>query len=345
VTYSDNQDPYDRCFTQAARDWDLERLYPDLADIEGRPELRPFDKAALRGLLLVCGPTAIAACIGWTPRAVSVELSKRLYRFIEQLTGHEENSIKYQLVHEWLRKAGYMLPKPPFGDTGRITDPDRFFDREELLRQIFEALHQGSSISLVGESQIGKSSILSMICQLGPERLQLPLDRFIDLDMQYIRNEGDFFEALCCELALDETYRGYRLLRALAGRSYILCLDEIERMINQEAFTNDLRTELRGLADGADSRFTLVIASRSSLDELFPDSPLQTSPLSGICRQLDVLPFSEEDTREFLTQRLAGTDVSFTDQEMTDLFAQTNGHPGYLQRSADILWRHRGESS
>ncbi len=48
-------------------------------------------------------------------------------------------------------------PSNPFGDAGRITDPARFFDREELLRQVFEELGKGNSISLVGDSQSGKS--------------------------------------------------------------------------------------------------------------------------------------------------------------------------------------------
>ena len=237
-----------------------------------------------------------------------------------------------------------MTP-PPFGDRGRITDPKRFFNREELLRQLFEELGQGSSISLVGEAQVGKSSILSMICRLGPERLQLPSDRFIDLDMQWIGSEEVFFEALCCELGLDEPCRGYRLLRALAGKRYILCLDEIEKMVNREAFSSDIRTELRGLSDGADRPLTLAIASRLSLDELFRDSPLQTSPLSGICRQLDVLPFSEQDTHQFLTERLEGTGVSFTEQQIADLFQETQGHPAYLQSAAAKLYRRLTQQS
>jgi len=48
------------------------------------------------------------------------------------------------------------LPNP-FGDMGRIETPDRFFDRQDLLRRIFEELQKGSNISLVGESQVGKS--------------------------------------------------------------------------------------------------------------------------------------------------------------------------------------------
>jgi hypothetical protein len=42
-------------------------------------------------------------------------------------------------------------PAPnPFGRRGRIDDPAEFFDREDLLRQIFAELGKGSSLALVG---------------------------------------------------------------------------------------------------------------------------------------------------------------------------------------------------
>ncbi|MEC4818246.1 MAG: effector-associated domain EAD1-containing protein [Scytonema sp. PMC 1069.18] len=44
-----------------------------------------------------------------------------------------------------------QIVENPFGCRGRITDPKKFFNREELLRQVFEELRKGSSISLVGE--------------------------------------------------------------------------------------------------------------------------------------------------------------------------------------------------
>ncbi|RCJ30609.1 hypothetical protein A6770_21220 [Nostoc minutum NIES-26] len=178
-----------------------------------------------------------------------------------------------------------MLPKEnPFGLRGRITDPTKFFNREELIRQIFEELSKGSNLSLVGETQIGKSSILSMICQWGAERLQLPSEAFIYIDMQIIHNELEFFEALCEKLKIDNC-RGYKLARNLRGKRHILCIDEIEKMTCKESFTWNLRSELRGLAGDSDSPLSLVIASRSPLKDLFDDCSNETSPLAGICNQ------------------------------------------------------------
>jgi hypothetical protein len=225
----------------------------------------------------------------------------------------------------------------PFGDVGRIADLDHFFDREELLRQIFEELGKGVNLSLVGESQIGKSSLLSMVCAWGPERTSLPPETFIYLNLELVKNEKEFYDALCDALRI-EPCRDYALTRALRGKRYVLCLDEFEKMA-WKGFTKDLRSHLRGLADGADMPLKLVVASRTPLARLFPDSPEMDSPLAGICHQLDVGPFTPEAARAFLAHRLCGTGVTFGESEIAALLRETGGHPGRLQHAAADLYR------
>ena len=229
----------------------------------------------------------------------------------------------------------------PFGDRGCIREPRRFFGREDLLRRIFGELRKGSSLSLVGESQVGKSSILAMVRYWGPKALNLSPDQIIGVDMQMIHNEDDFFEALCERLHLAETLRGFRLERALRGKRFIVCLDEIEKMVNQQHFTGQERAELRGLADGADTPLTLLIASRSRLDVLFDDDPTRTSPLHGLCgAPLTVPYFTWEETQRFLSQRLQRNIIPFSPGHMQTLYQQTQGHPAQLQAAAADLYRH-----
>jgi len=158
--------------------------------------------------------------------------------------------------------------------------------------------------------------------------------------MQVVSNEDEFFEALAEQLHLSEPLRGFRLARALRDKRYIVCLDEIEKMVNRQHFTGDERSQLRGLADGPDTPLTLVIASRSSLDTLFNDDPTQTSPLSGLCGPpLRVEPFSLSTTLAFLSQRLQGHGIQFSPEQMQTLYAQTQGHPAKLQAAAADLYR------
>lgn len=232
----------------------------------------------------------------------------------------------------------------PFGDTGRIVDPGRFYDREELLRQVFEELAKGGNVSLVGESQVGKSSLLAMVCALGPERLGLPAAALAYLSLQEVESADEFYDALCDRLQIAPC-RGYQLTRALQGRRYVLCLDEVEVMAQeQDAFFNvRVRRHLRGLADGPAAPLRLVIASRSPLARLFPDSPELDSPLAGICVSLAVEPFSEEVARAFLAERLQGTGVTFGEDEVRRLLTASGGHPARLQRAAAELYRRLAE--
>lgn len=232
---------------------------------------------------------------------------------------------------------GDTLVQDPFGDRGRITNPDRFFDREEILRQVFEGLSQGASQSLVGESQVGKSSLLFMIYLKGSDRF--PNYQFVFIDMQCIQNEDEFFRALCHELGLETPCRGFELHRKLRGKRYILCLDEIERMVNSDDFSGKERTELRGLSEGMRSPITLVCASRSPLSVLFPDSPETTSPLAGIFQQLTVSPFSPDIARAFLRHRLKKTHKNFTPAQVDTLVEKSGGHPALLQQYAAELYR------
>ena len=114
-----------------------------------------------------------------------------------------------------------------------------------------------------------------------------------------------------CEALKIKPCRGNKFARALDGKRYILCIDEIDIMTNEADFSGKERTQLCGLADGADMPLTLVIASQKPLKDLFPDSPYGTSPLTGICQQIDVKPFPGDEVRRFLEYRLAGYGCEF----------------------------------
>lgn len=65
-------------FPEAAPNWDLNRLYADLQTVSGK-EIKPFEKACLRGLLCRYRPGQLAFKLTWTSGALRVELNKGLY--------------------------------------------------------------------------------------------------------------------------------------------------------------------------------------------------------------------------------------------------------------------------
>lgn len=227
----------------------------------------------------------------------------------------------------------------PFSDNGKITNPARFFDHEPSLRQLFEELSKGCNISLVGEPEIGKSSLLYMIYLLGKEHLKPCPDGFIYLDLQNIHDENYLFEEICYEVGVP-LERKDRLARELRGKRFILCLDEIQVLTDEECFPPRVRSKLRGLSDGGDAPFKLVAASRSPFSQLFPHSD-KRSPLD--IPPTRVLPFSRKEAEEFLKSRLKPTGIKFSPDEIDTIINLSEGHPAKLQRAAAELFdQYRG---
>lgn len=224
----------------------------------------------------------------------------------------------------------------PFGHTGRITNPDDFFNRETLLNQIFDALSQGDNLSLVGEPQVGKSSLLAMICALGPQRITLPPDTFAYINVQRAENEDAFYELLCEKLGI-ESSRGTTLMRAVRNTHHVLCLDELEGL-PWGGLSQQTRHMLATLAHAVEPPLHLVIASTRPLDELFPDDPPDTS-LATLCRQFHIERFGQETARAFLARCLNGTGVVFANEDIEVLLHESEGNPGRLQQAAATMYR------
>jgi hypothetical protein len=222
--------------------------------------------------------------------------------------------------------------------TGRIIDPSRVFDREREIRHIVEFVQAGSSVALIGPATVGKSSLLTKLLTTLPEQLGSPWETAY-LDMQPIFNEEEFFTALCDVLGVD-TCRGYPLHRALRGRRILLALDEVDKMA-WEGFSRGLRAELRGLAGDATAPLKLLMAARVPLDQLFRDSEGATSPLHNICVQVNVERWDEDTADAFLRHRMRGAGVTFTEEEMNRIIAQSSGHPGQLTLAAYRLFARK----
>ncbi|MFN7716679.1 MAG: hypothetical protein ACK5QS_14545, partial [Pseudanabaenaceae cyanobacterium] len=109
---SNDPDHFEQFFAEAAQQWDLARLYRDLETADGK-ELKPFERACLRGLLCRYRPGQIAFKLSWTSGALRVEINKGLYRMIEAITDNAPNTLRWEKVPEWLDEAGYRLQRVP----------------------------------------------------------------------------------------------------------------------------------------------------------------------------------------------------------------------------------------
>jgi hypothetical protein len=233
----------------------------------------------------------------------------------------------------------------PFIPTiGRVKNAENFFGRERESKQIFELLNNYSSVAIIGEPAIGKSSLLYAVCQKSENLLQLPRQT-VFLDMNLIHNQEDFYFAICEKIGIPDS-KGYRFTRNLENKKILLFLDNVGKL-NAEGFTKDVRDHLRGLAEGENACLKLVVAANEPLKTLFNDSQSNgnTSPLEDICQQIDILPWNETIIRNFITKRLKPTTIDFTEADIQQLIQESGGHPQKLTQLCYNLYKKYSESN
>lgn len=103
-------------FAEAGTNWDLQKLYKDLAVAKRefaphmRRELTEIEKKHLRGLLCGYSPAEMAEKLYKISRGVESDLSKTIYRYVEKLTKQPLNTLKnWRDIPQWLEQTGYKI--------------------------------------------------------------------------------------------------------------------------------------------------------------------------------------------------------------------------------------------
>ena len=173
----------------------------------------------------------------------------------------------------------------------------------------------------------------------------IPPRKAIYLDMSQVYDEDDFYYALCSEVGIEEC-KGIRLTRALKKQrpQLLLLLDEIEKM-TWDGFTNQVRGQLRGLANGHDAPLRLVVAASTSLDKIFPDSNEigMVSPFQNICLEEQINLWDEATVRDFISNRLRNNPIQFTEAEITQIVARCGGYPKEIMQMCYRIYQQYAE--
>jgi hypothetical protein len=105
-------------FAEAAKNWDLERLYQAFGEAKrqisprSRRGLTDTEKLYLRGLLCGHSPAEIAKKMFQTPKSAEVYLCKTLYQYVRKLADMPNESVgNWRNICNWLEEAGYK-PQP-----------------------------------------------------------------------------------------------------------------------------------------------------------------------------------------------------------------------------------------
>ena len=245
----------------------------------------------------------------------------------------------------------------PFIHGGPINKPDGFIGRGHELNQILNRLRDESfsSISIVGERRIGRTSLLKIL------PVQSVDAHFIYIDLQMIEPEDqrlDFWHEVLSQLenqiadsevkAIIKTFRQAgriknRFLNRLfgkldnAGLSIVLLLDELEHLADNPNFGANFFYGLRSLA--LNHRLALVTTSQTELDNLSLSDPKSgASPFFNIFGIVYLGSFKPEEVEQFFDHYLAGTGIQFTSEERDFLRTIAGLHPYYLTVGGGLLF-------
>ncbi|MGM3304942.1 nSTAND1 domain-containing NTPase [Anabaena sp. WFMT] len=322
---------------------------------KGKPVLNSVEESLFLGIWEDKKYEDIAATI-YRDNQYTRELGGKLFNKLKQDLGilvskrNFQNPIKH-FHQEYLSNSSPIIPtrettqikisllqnnQNPFVPINtKVDNPEKFFGRDQEIQQIFELLNNSSSVAIIGEQAIGKSSLLYAVYQQSINLLKSPRQN-VFLDMNNIHNQEDFYFAICEKLDIADS-TGYRFTRNLQDKRVLLILDNVGKL-NGEGFTRDVRDHLRGLAEGENACLKLVLAANESLKTLFNDS-YETSPLADICQQVDILPWNEKTICDFITKRLQPTTIDFTEADIQALIQESGGHPQKLTQLCYNLYK------
>jgi hypothetical protein len=169
-------------FAEAATNWDLQKLYKDLAVAkrefapQKRRVLTETEKKHLRGLLCGYSPAEMAAKLYKNSRGVEADLCSTIYRYVEQLTKKPLNTLKnWRDIPQWLEQTGYKIQvfKAVDGEKAIASSPsDDLADIELVSDLLVKKNWKKSSFShQVFQEDLSAEELAS--CQQGCQQLVL----------------------------------------------------------------------------------------------------------------------------------------------------------------------------
>jgi len=121
----------------------------------------------------------------------------------------------------------------------------------------------------------------------------------------------------------------------------ILLLDEVEELADS-TFSPKLQKILRAFCQ--EPGHTIGLVAKRPLAQLFPAPDNFVSPFhNAFVYQKELLPFTDQEGRDFLNQRLRECDLTFSPTEIEQIIERSQGLPAELQRLAYELFEEKSE--
>jgi hypothetical protein len=305
---SDN-DHIEGLFPEAAQSWDLNRLYADLQTASGK-EIKPVEKACLRGLLCRYRPGQLAFKLAWTSGALRVELNKGLYRSLEAIAEQPLNTLRWEKVPEWLEAKGYKAQRQSLRDTavnspnssgangadwGEAPNIQTFYGRTEELAKLEQWIVRDRChlLAICGMGGIGKTALAVKLV----ENMQSQFDCFIWRSLRGAQPTAQLIADLLQFLnSSQQTGCGISdLLEVLRQKRCLIVLDDFEATLQDGELVGAYRqgceahSELLQRVGSERHQSSVILIGREQPKEISmhqgDDQPIRYFKVSGLQRQ------------------------------------------------------------
>lgn len=258
----------------------------------------------------------------------------------------------------------------PFIAGPMLRDPELFVGRKHELRAITSRMEglQPTSVNIVGEHQIGKSSLLYYFFLTWEQRVSQPKNYvviYLSLKNANCQKEKDFYQAVAQELlncfsvkmqpqlvALLQKMPLDRLAFSQAIKEFklqgllpVLCLDDFESLFEhrdeyRKEFDNGFYDNLRSLMDN--SALMLVIASCKQLD-VYAEKHRFVSNFFNVGHVIALGKLTKEEATQLTSLSINSqpTESALTPKEQRLAKRWGGCHPYLLQLAGSCLWLAR----
>ena len=240
----------------------------------------------------------------------------------------------------------------PFLSRTMIKNPDDFFGRQIELRTIFTRISNLQSCNIYGERKIGQSSLLYYVFLrinriLGNDYIVAYIDAHnpkyhkIEGFLKYSLKELGYNQNIILSsnninenlIAFSESIQELR-----ESNKPVLLIDEFDSLFMGREFNDDFFDTLRSLSINGDIAY--VINSSSSLKTHYKRACF-TSPFYNVFSEIHLGKFTFEETTEFLSKKIGGTE--FTEEEKEFIKKMANDHPYRLQIACYHVFGNKGK--
>ncbi len=261
----------------------------------------------------------------------------------------------------------------PFYAGSTISDPRYFVGYQEKLERITARAisAQPTSINVVGDKRIGKSSLLYHFCQTYEQRIESRgknpreyLTVYLSLEQGNCQKKSSFYRVIAEELYknLEQRYSWFgqprRLIQALQANNFntesfyeamvqfreqhilpIICLDKIEALFKHpEEFNDGFYDNLRSLMDN--NGLMLVIASREELN-VYSRRKKLTSSFFNVGQVIVLEGLTDNEARDLVRlpqTTIPGSEAVLNENEQQTALEWGGRNPYLLQLAGLYLW-------